>query len=72
MTKCRKAARSAFSFTKDILEIYFSNHVSRSAAELSYFITLSIFPTLICIYSMLGSLLPNISLTLSQLEGFIP
>ncbi|NLV87136.1 MAG: YihY/virulence factor BrkB family protein [Clostridiales bacterium] len=56
----------------ELVQIYFGKHVSRSAAELSYFITLSFFPTLICIYSIMVRLLPGISITLEELQAFIP
>jgi len=46
--------------------------VSRSAAELSYFLTLSVFPMLICLYSMLGNLLPDKGVLLQTLSGFLP
>lgn len=71
--KTRKITNSRFViFTRELLEIYINNHVSRSAAELSYFLTLSVFPTLICIYAMLIKLLPGITLTLDELRGFVP
>ncbi len=56
----------------ELVQIYFGKHVSRSAAELSYFITLSFFPTLICIYSITIRLLPGISITMEELRAFIP
>jgi membrane protein len=57
---------------KELIEIYVDNRVSRSAAELSYFLTLSIFPTLICVHAMLAWFLPGISVTIDTLEGIIP
>lgn len=59
-------------YIKELIEIYVTNHVSRSAAELSYFITLSIFPSLICVHAMIVNFLPGISLTLDGLEGLVP
>lgn len=57
---------------KGLFDIYVNNHVSRSAAELSYFLTLSIFPTLICLHALIINLLPGISLTLDEIKGIIP
>ncbi len=59
-------------YSKELFEIYVNKRVSRSAAELSYFLTLSIFPTLICVHAMLIKFLPGISLTLDELKGIIP
>ena len=59
-------------YARELFEIYVRNHVSRSAAELSYFLTLSVFPTLICVHAMLISFMPGISLTLDELKGIIP
>ena len=59
-------------YIKELIEIYVGSNVPRSAAELSYFLTLSIFPTLICVHAMLMKFLPGISLTLDELKGIIP
>lgn len=59
-------------YLKELFEIYYDNHVSRSAAELSYFLTLSIFPTLICVHAMIVKFSPGITLTLDELRGFVP
>lgn len=67
----RKTQR-VFGYIRELIEIYVNSRVSRSAAELSYFLTLSIFPTLICIHAMLIKFLPGISLTLDELKGIIP
>ncbi|MDR1131374.1 MAG: YihY family inner membrane protein [Oscillospiraceae bacterium] len=61
-----------FVYVRELAAIYYDSHVSRSAAELSYFLTLSVFPALICLHAMLVRFLPGISLTLDELEGFIP
>lgn len=58
--------------SKELVEIYLNNHVSRSAAELSYFITLSVFPMLICLHAMLARFLPGLTLTLDELKGIVP
>ena len=71
MKKTRKEGL-VLTCSKELIEIYLRNHVSRSAAELSYFITLSVFPMLICLHAMLIKFLPGISLTLDELSGIIP
>lgn len=47
-----KLKRSA----KQMFDIYNKQRVYRSAAAMSYFITISLFPILICVYAILGSL----------------
>ena len=59
-------------YIRELVEIYVNSRVPRSAAELSYFLTLSIFPTLICVHAMLSKFLPGISLTLDELTGIVP
>ena len=71
MKMVRKTER-VVGYIKELIEIYVTNHVPRSAAELSYFLTLSIFPTLICVHAMLIKFLPGITLTLDGLKGIIP
>ena len=44
-------------FVLEMAELYFSKHISRSAAELAYFLILSFFPLLICVNAFI-SLLP--------------
>ena len=70
--KMVRKAEQLVGYIRELIEIYVNNRVSRSAAELSYFLTLSIFPTLICVHAMLIKLLPGISLTLDELKGIIP
>ena len=43
-------------FVADLVEIYFEKRVSRSAAELAYFLILSFFPLLICVNYFIGQL----------------
>ncbi len=43
-------------FVTDLVEIYFEKRVSRSAAELAYFLILSFFPLLICLNYFVGKL----------------
>jgi len=55
-----------------IIRIYIEKRVSRSAAELAYFLTLSLFPSLICLNAMLGKFFPNVQTTLDVLENIVP
>lgn len=59
-------------FIREIVELYFSAHVSRSAAELAYFLILTFFPVLICINAFVGALHLDITLVLSTIDEFIP
>ena len=56
----------------DMVKIYIGKRVSRSAAELSYFLTLSVFPACICLYVMLGNILPDESVILEFASAIIP
>lgn len=56
----------------DMAKIYVDKHVSRSAAELSYFLTLSVFPACICLYAMMSNLLPDAGMILEMAEGIVP
>jgi len=59
-------------FVREIVELYFSAHVSRSAAELAYFLILSFFPILICVNAFVGALDLDISVVLVEVERFLP
>lgn len=56
----------------ELADVYSKKRVSRSAAAFSYFVTLSIFPTLICLYVMLGNILPSAETILQFANGIIP
>lgn len=62
----------AIIYGKELLDIYVNDHVPRSAAEISYYLTLSIFPMLICLHALLNKFLPGVSEGLSQLKGIVP
>lgn len=62
----------AFGFLWEIVDLYFTKRVSRSAAELAYFLTLSFFPALICINAIIGTLDLNVSALLDQASVIIP
>lgn len=59
-------------FVRDVVELYFSAHASRSAAELAYFLILSFFPVLICVNAFVGALHLDISPALDGVERFLP
>lgn len=43
-------------FVREMVDMYFSKNVSRSAAELAYFLILTFFPVLICVNGFVGLL----------------
>ena len=59
-------------FVREIVELYFSAHVSRSAAELAYFLILSFFPILICVNAFVGALDLDIAMLLDEVGWFLP
>lgn len=66
--RLRRAAR----FVSEMVELYFSKNVSRSAAELAYFLILSFFPILICVNYLIGTLHVNAAQLLEGAAGIIP
>lgn len=59
-------------FVWDIIDLYFSKRVSRSAAELAYFLILSFFPALICINAVIGTLHLDVAALLEEAAVIIP
>lgn len=59
-------------FFWDVAELYFEKRVSRSAAELSYFLILSFFPAIICVNALIGMLDLDVGALLVGAEGLIP
>ena len=59
-------------FVADIIRIYFKEHVSRSAAQLAYFLIMTFFPILICIAAFLGRVNLHLSDILTGLEHLLP
>ena len=55
-----------------MVRISLENNVLRASAALCYFLTLSVFPTLICLYNMMGGLFPASNTIWVFLEGVIP
>ncbi|HHU23338.1 MAG TPA: YihY/virulence factor BrkB family protein, partial [Clostridiales bacterium] len=64
--------KKAVVIVRDLVNMCIEKQISRSAAELSYFLTLSIFPTLICLYAMLGNFFPEAEALLGLAKGFAP
>jgi len=56
----------------DIIQMYMDKRVSRTSASLAYFLMLSIFPTLICLYAMLGNLFPTVQTIEELTRDFFP
>ncbi len=59
-------------FVRELVQLYFSAHVSRSAAELAYFLILSFFPILICVNAFVGALDLDIRSVLATVQGLLP
>ena len=57
---------------KNILRYYLDFHISRASAGLSYFLMLTIFPLIICLYSMLGSMFPAVEELKGILDAILP
>lgn len=52
--------------------MYARFHVSRAAAALSYFLTLTVFPLMICLYTMLRTYITDIDDVVAFLRGIVP
>lgn len=59
-------------FFADIVQLYFKRHVSRSAAHLAYFLTLTFFPILICVSAFMGRINIRLADLISELEHLLP
>lgn len=70
--KGKRVWKETVSFVTGMIDIYVGKRVSRSAAELSYFLTLSVFPMLMVLHAMVVQFMPGLSLTLDEFEGLIP
>lgn len=55
-----------------MVDIYFEKHISRSSAELAYFLILSFFPVLICINALVGMLHLDINAVVELTQNIIP
>lgn len=63
---------SGVRFIREMVDVYFDRRVSRSAAELAYFLILSFFPVLICINAFVGLLRLDVNLVVEAAEGILP
>ena len=59
-------------FVADVVELYFVHRVSRSAAELAYFLLLTFFPILICISAFVSKLNLEMSALLEEASYVLP
>jgi len=59
-------------FVWEMAELYFDKKVSRSAAELAYFLILSFFPAIICVNAVVGTLDLNVAALLEEASVIIP
>lgn len=59
-------------FVRELVELYFSARVSRSAAALAYFMILTFFPLLICVNAFVGALHLDIETVLDTVEHVLP
>ena len=64
--------KKVIAFTARGIRIYVDKQVFRSAAALSYFLMLSIFPFFICLYEMLGSMFPTAQDIRDFTSGLLP
>jgi len=60
------------SIVRELLTIFFQKKVARTAAQLSYYLVLTLFPLLICITAMLGSLNAEDRSFLADIKALIP
>lgn len=59
-------------FVRDFAALYFSARVSRSAAELAYFLILSFFPALICVNAFVAALQLNLDQEIQMMGVLLP
>ena len=59
-------------FVAEIVDIYFSRRISRSAAALAYFLILTFFPIVICINAFIGLLELDVNTVMIAAQPFLP
>ena len=59
-------------FLYDMVAVYFDKHVSRSAAELAYFLTLTVFPILICTNALCSRFHVDLARMLDAVDRLLP
>ena len=57
--------RNILAVTRDIADLYSDKRIPRASAALSYYLTMTVFPLIICLYSLLGK---NYSLASDALD----
>lgn len=62
----------AVGFVTELVGLYFSKRVSRAAAELAYFLTLTFFPILICLSAFLKQLNLDLATMLEEANYLLP
>lgn len=67
-----KARYPLVAFIVDVIEVYLDRRVSRSSAELAYYLLLSVFPMLIMVISALGWLHLETNAVISFLNTVLP
>jgi len=67
-----KLVKRIFNIIKDVVTVFMKYPIARSAAALSYYLTLSIFPFFICTSVILGTLNIQETDAFELLEGVIP
>ena len=67
-----KARYPLVAFIVDVIEVYLDRRVSRSSAELAYYLLLSVFPMLIMVISALGWLHLEANAVISFLKTVLP
>lgn len=68
----RRPKNRVIRFLFEVVDLYFTKRVSRSAAELAYFLVLTFFPLLICINAIVGALNLSADNILASLTGIVP
>ena len=61
-----------FIYLAEALELYLQKSVPRASASLAYYLTLSVFPLIICISGLLGTLNLEASSVINLLNGLLP
>ena len=69
--KARDQMKRQLNIIERIAEIYAEKRIPRASAALSYYLTMTFFPLIICLYTMLGSSYDRVVLMLDFIRGFI-
>lgn len=64
--------RKLYNVISTVVQTFNACRVPRSAAALSYSLTLSLFPTLICLYTLMGNLLPDAQVIYEAIGDIVP